>query len=736
MNLLGAEIRNFYNFTTEMGKNENSSALVKIPHYQRPYKWKKDNIKLLIEDWEKNNEDTKNTDYFAGAAVTVYKKNESTLIDGQQRYTTLFLVNYIKFLILRNIFREKFNSTHFYWANNKNYLEQTTRHLFESRYVEKQIGLVENNAGLIAPEDFNDKLKMEEYTGELSELQSKYKECFGLDLPPYNSDNFLISYKEKLENILNRELTLKYDRGAYNKSLKKVLSKVCIKLSSETYPELEIIEKDESSENEKIYLDAIQTVFDSFYIMTKKSEDEEKEGNKDNSIGFAEKMVNKIEFFLTSITLCVIQTNEPKDAYTLFEVLNDRALALDDLDLIKNQFYKTFCMNGGVNDDVEIDRIINIIEEQWGTCIFNDDSSKRKKLIAFLATSFFSGNNKIKYDSQDYRKEIEDYLDEYKKSGQDYDSNIITTDFNIFEASKLIIEKFKIQVQGVDLKALQAEYSRNFSQTYKTIHLLIALKQYGVLAGLINLILKSIHHEIDDFEPCNVRLYLDELIKSNTKQKIIEAHSKHIWQLVILGKNYELAKSYSDQLLKKYCKLKAKDIRYDSENKSPLLVSYKEDFESWLNSWSFNNSIKVKILFARLIKSSKDDKSGKLIFSPAQYDFGADVIATLHLDHMEPSKIDITHVDDYFQDNMDRDYHLNGLGNMFPLPAEQNIPKSNSPLKFAFKYINEAGLDTHWLGKETKKLFDSNNNNNIPRKNFFSLRKDFLIKKFYEVCFL
>lgn len=41
---------------------------------------------------------------------------------------------------------------------------------------------------------------------------------------------------------------------------------------------------------------------------------------------------------LEHIKFCVIITGNENDAYTLFEVLNDRALDIEDLDLIKNLF--------------------------------------------------------------------------------------------------------------------------------------------------------------------------------------------------------------------------------------------------------------------------------------------------------------------------------------------------------------------------------------------------------------
>ena len=55
MDLKGAEIRNVKNLCSEMGSKENVPMRVNIPYYQRPYKWGEDNIKNLINDYNKSN---------------------------------------------------------------------------------------------------------------------------------------------------------------------------------------------------------------------------------------------------------------------------------------------------------------------------------------------------------------------------------------------------------------------------------------------------------------------------------------------------------------------------------------------------------------------------------------------------------------------------------------------------------------------------------------------------------
>ena len=55
MELKGAEIRNIKNLCSEMGtKGKDIPIKVNIPYYQRPYKWKKENIENLINAFDKN----------------------------------------------------------------------------------------------------------------------------------------------------------------------------------------------------------------------------------------------------------------------------------------------------------------------------------------------------------------------------------------------------------------------------------------------------------------------------------------------------------------------------------------------------------------------------------------------------------------------------------------------------------------------------------------------------------
>lgn len=77
-----------------------SGISLSIPEYQRPYVWSETHISELISDWKDhfylNNVYNENTiEYYLGT-IMVYKTNDTyEIIDGQQRLTTLLIMDYV-----------------------------------------------------------------------------------------------------------------------------------------------------------------------------------------------------------------------------------------------------------------------------------------------------------------------------------------------------------------------------------------------------------------------------------------------------------------------------------------------------------------------------------------------------------------------------------------------------------------------------------------------------------------
>lgn len=66
-----------------------------IPAYQRPYVWGDEQIHKLINDCFKTFNSNPGLGYFAGTILTNNASNMTDLVDGQQRFTTLWLTAYV-----------------------------------------------------------------------------------------------------------------------------------------------------------------------------------------------------------------------------------------------------------------------------------------------------------------------------------------------------------------------------------------------------------------------------------------------------------------------------------------------------------------------------------------------------------------------------------------------------------------------------------------------------------------
>ena len=98
---------------------------------------------------------------------------------------------------------------------------------------------------------------------------------------------------------------------------------------------------------------------------------------------------------------------------------------------------------------------------------------------------------------------------------------------------------------------------------------------------------------------------------------------------------------------------------------------------------------------------------------------------------MEAQNPDRQYESEYFQHDS-RDYYINGIGNMMPLPKEFNVKKSNYPLSKSMIYYDSVGINQHFLMVETKKLLENYNDDGRPTEQFFVQRKNKLINWFKQ----
>ena len=125
-----------------------------IPVYQRPYVWDDIEIKKLLEDLKYNFENNTN-EYFVGNTYVIKSTKDARpnlyeVIDGQQRFTTFWLLSYcfkvlnvntklINYLNLNNDIRFDFESiqrnlNHYHSSQNYILLQLPNRNFLRSNY--------------------------------------------------------------------------------------------------------------------------------------------------------------------------------------------------------------------------------------------------------------------------------------------------------------------------------------------------------------------------------------------------------------------------------------------------------------------------------------------------------------------------------------------------------------------------------------------------------------------------
>lgn len=778
MNLKGAELRNFYEMTTLIPKGANvvSANSANIPIYQRPYTWKPKQVGKLIEDFEENRLTT-NLEYFAGSILTTVDNSPGLphqIIDGQQRYTTLFLINFINFSILRVYIREVLISGNPYGigavSGHLQKLKNASDYLFKDKQILTEIDNFD--AGLTTA------LANDTFSSNSEKFVNTYLGIMGLPENSIESDaSYQKEYFASTKQILKKyALNLEYSRSFYSDVLVESLASVIIKLSSQNACSC-VIEKQQYSPNNiasvESYTDNLEEIF--------KLVNRPKTSASGNSIPDALLLSDFIEEALQNIKVCIIQTGDANDAFTLFEVLNDRAKALDDLDLIKNQFYKYFCLstssantsNPTIQLNVNLQNShLDLLDNKWLKDIYSTNRVNEKRLITYFATSYMTGDTTIKSSPlSESRNKIEDYL---KNQNGKYGQKEVDQDFAILEATKQILTKFDYSFSNQDLSAVESEYDINKSTLYKAIHFLNALGQEGVIAGLINVILFTYHRDILKGNSFSLEYtengvkktfedYLKTLVKYSKKPVFpdIERCAQEIWRWSMSTFDAISPKREANNLISNYNLRTLKNTQINNGLSSITNIErlgFKEEMNSFEYKKNAIKTLKLRILFARLLKTTYTGTGNQLSLSyqTTPPSIPASVVKEMQLDHLEPSNFDENNSTAYFMTNnkLQRTSIINGLGNMFPLIGSLNNAKNNAPLCMGWQYItndqagNPTGISNQFIYTDAITLFNANkvcpvNKNSqcskkeladetvgVPTKQFFEQRQALLLDLF------
>ena len=704
---------------------------INIPAYQRPYRWEKIYVERLLEDYYDNDEN--GAEYFLGAAVAVKKEIDEgiqfDMVDGQQRITTLFLLNYVRFLLRRKYILKKIEE-------NKN---RSSWQVYIDKLKENYVSLIGKN---IEPfkkiKNKLDELEEDEVEGDViaEKFLASFKEqlCIADVQSTVEETNSRTLEKNKEFFKKEKDLCLKYSRKRYDETLKEALYSVVIEEEpSTTNLKLNRICEEDTDDFLESYLVALETIME--FIWDKKTTDTKKTMER------CEEAFIELDKMIENLSICVVLTEDDNDANKLFEVLNDRSLSVNDLELMKNHFFKEYCTKSTDLQEDQDERITKL-DEIWTDNTFAEDTDYKKKLIAYLGTSYITCVSEIVYKDDFKLKEVLErkYSNDYNKEDHPYSYEDIWSDFNVYFAIKIILDKFDIVKNRPYPKSLDAENSGK-SITYKAMHLLRALDLNGVLAALTNVIISFYVNEqgnslcTDDFES-KFTAYVGKIIddKNYNQSDYIDVHkcAYNLWIAAIKSNGFESVKSIASNIIQNNGRnqFNSRSLELSTDDNRKL----NKDLNDWLDNWNYDDkkgAFKVKVLLLKLLYTQRDfgsynDTEAKLRREGLTYTLEA---SKLDLDHLEANNIPDGGADYYLMNDSEKRHHdVNYyLGNFMILDSEENNKKNNKLLAQAMAYYDK--MKTSWLIQDINDMIkdddyfeNGSGGNRVPKEAFFTER--------------
>lgn len=318
---------------------------------------------------------------------------------------------------------------------------------------------------------------------------------------------------------------------------------------------------------------------------------------------------------------------------------------------------------------------------------------------------------------------------------------------------RAIIEEYNIPVRKAAIACTKAEDDTHKSITYKTFHLLNALKLDGVLPALTNIIIRQFMNKMetsgekevnmDDFKTYILAIRDDyQHNADNCAYRDIHELAFKLWKSALLCRDYEIPR----ELAKKGMQ----NISMKNWHPSGLMIDVTthskmiQQFREWIQNWQYGKSatadLKIKVLFINLFKTKLSNTGTALTFDKAIYSFVTD---KLQLDHMEAQNPNASNMAKHFtpaDPHEMREKYIDSLGNMMILDSDNNNDKDNKPLAEAMVYY-ENMCTGHWLNSLTMSLLNTYHTNvsiagsvfKVPTEQFFNERASKLRHYFEKI---
>ncbi len=320
-----------------------------IPIYQRSYEWKKQQVDQFLEDIEGlMDDDTKGSYHFLGMIVYVNKEDddgEVEIIDGQQRITSYLLLcvlvlDWIEYESYRDHNHIRFND------DQLKSIDRSYKDLTEIVYQEESLDRKVIQKQYFAPKLYTDNTYKKD--AEMTQYLLKDIEEVKADL---KNDGRDISTATSPLTIRMRLFNPVKGKKAIIKDLNIRTAKSRPIYKNQNYFVEWLKEKITSVENKN----------DRFKKLTKLS-----------------------DVLIKKIKIIPFRTKNHTEAFTLFEVLNDRGLQVSQADLLKN-----LCIRRGKTQEEKQE-----LYDCWQEVIDKNLSENNK--ITFLRTAYNSRNSFIR----------------------------------------------------------------------------------------------------------------------------------------------------------------------------------------------------------------------------------------------------------------------------------------------------------------------------------------------------
>ncbi|WP_044937815.1 DUF262 domain-containing protein [Pseudobutyrivibrio sp. LB2011] len=729
------------------GSKDTKQLVLDITFYQRPYRWKTEMIDKLFSDYIENrahaasdkDDKEKAKQYFLGAVVLVEKKDdqkqaEFEVVDGQQRLTTIYLMNYLKFCLLRCRIDEmiQFNpsnikqememmiSCYNSFVGKKNASKMNTMKVklyqiidahgaaaWDKKEIEKITKTYRKAVGLPAKKD-------------LSDIETYYNECV------VTNEKFL--EKEKF--------CLDYSYEEYTESLREALKSIVIIYSNTMSPDWQLIPYDDEEEwpfaNRAIDILAGLSDYQQKYEPSTNPED------------VIRVYINLLDELINKLNVCEIITTKADDAYKLFETLNDRSEGVSDLELMKDYFYKYYVKKSGEGKR-NINCKLKDLDKVWVESL-NKYEKEERFWIAYCSTVYITGKTDIKKNDS-LTKAIDAYLSDYCSNSK-YSASDIESDFNVF---KLVAETIHY-VSGGSFKniAFKTENAPKDSIVKRTLALLLQLDYKAIGAAIVCDIL--FNYEVN-CHTLKYSDYLDEIFDEDIcikKHNTLWEEANVVWKTTILAEDYTFPKTFTDAIIQNR---KKKNVGTVSTTAACVAITptqqaeLKKCFEEWASTWTYRKNVKekqkIKLLFFHLMLkysyvSSKTKTDAELTYNKTTAVTFPPAVLSQDLDHIEGETKHTGREKEFYKyDDKTRLNEINSIANMMILDRTNNVKKQNPPMVEGIDYYKK-NCTPHWLINEIEKLFDANKTTNVhgftvPKNDFFDKRTSRLLEYFYKI---